>query len=124
MGILLNILFLGLALIVIPLAYIALCLRMKSHNTPRLCYAAYFVLFGTVGGWCLALGLSPSGLTAMCIVFLATVAPLACLVSSLTLQFGPIRTQFEEIAIIGGYSYIGLLIVWFIAILIWSLIFS
>lgn len=117
MGYLLNILFLGLALIVVPLSYIALCIRMKSYQASRLCYAAYFVLFGTVGGWCLALGLSPSGLAAMCIIFLGTAAPLACLASSLTLQFRSARTRFEKVAIIGGYTYVGFLATWFIAIL-------
>jgi len=115
-----NRLFLGLGLVVVPLLYIALCIWMTGRKVSGLCYAAYFVLFGTIGGWCLGVGLSPSGLAAMCVVFLATVAPLACLVSSIALQAQRTHTRFDEIAIIGGYSYIGLLVAWFIVILIFS----
>ena len=124
MAIVFNILFLTLALLIVPIAYIALCIRMKSYRPSGLCYVAYFVLFGTVGGWCLAFGLSPSGLAATCIVFLITLAPPACLVFSLVLQFRLIRTQFEEVSILGGYSYPGLLLVWFVAVLISSLFSS
>jgi hypothetical protein len=120
-----NVIFLGLALLIIPAAYVTVCLkmfRMYPAGPSRFCYFAYYILFGTVGGWCLAIGLSPSGLAALCIMFLMTIAPLACLVSSLVLQSRRTRTRYEEVAIIGGYSYLGLLVVWFLAVLIFALV--
>jgi len=68
-------------------------------------YIAYFVLFGLVGGACLALALSPSGLAALCIVFLMTVGPIGSLVCSLGLQLIRTRSKAETIAMILGYSY-------------------
>lgn len=102
--------FLGLALIVIPAAYIALCGWMRSRRVHRLSYLAHFFLFGALGGWCLALGFSPSGITAACTVFLVVTSPV-CLITSLFLQFRQDRNPFDSVAMLGGYVYTLLLVV-------------
>ena len=61
-----------LALLVCPALYLALCLRMRCLGISRPPYASYFFLFGTVGGWVLALAVSPSGLAVSCMIFLLT----------------------------------------------------
>ena len=109
MNLLINIVGLALALGVVPALYLVFFFRMFRRSVHRLCYPAYFFLFGIVGGWCLAIGLSPSGLAAACIVFLLTLAPLACLGASACLNFCRNRGRFENTAMVLGYSYPGLI---------------
>jgi hypothetical protein len=82
---------------------------MYHKRTHWSAYIAYFVLFGIVGGGFLALGLSPSGLAAVCIVFLMTVAPVACLICSVGIQVRRDRSRVESLAMGLGYFYSGLL---------------
>jgi hypothetical protein len=77
--------FVVLGLLVCPAACITLCMRMRKSGIQRPPYIPFFFVFGTVGGWMLALALSPSGLTASCIIFLGTLAPLALVASSIYL---------------------------------------
>ena len=107
---------LGVALIALPLSYLAFCVWMAIHRASKLCYPAYFVLFGTFGGWCLAVAMSPSGLAATCMIFLTTLAPVSCLASSLILQFAGGRTRLERIAMVGGYCYPALLLGFILAV--------
>jgi hypothetical protein len=100
-----RLIFLSLAGAVVPSAYVALCVWMFFRRVWWFTYFAYFSLFGALGGWCFAFGVSPSGLTAMSIVFLVSVVLLACLGSALILQFRKQKSLFEKIAMIGGYSY-------------------
>jgi hypothetical protein len=88
---------------------------MGFKRAPIRCYAAYYVLFGTLSGWCLGIAMSPSGLAATCMIFLTTIAPLSCLISSIVLQVRGGRTRLEEVAIISGYIYPVLLIALFIS---------
>jgi hypothetical protein len=104
----------ALALAVVPAVYLAFCARMRARKVHRLCYQAYFYLFGIAGGFCLALSLSPSGLTGMCIVFLVTIAPLASLIASVRLNACPVRGRFENVAMVMGYLYPGLILTAFI----------
>jgi len=97
--------FLLLAGAIVPLAYIGTCVWLFRRRVHWMTYIAYFVLFGLVGGACLALALSPSGLAALCIVFLMTVGPIGSLVCSLGLQLIRTRSKAETIAMILGYSY-------------------
>ena len=99
---------LTLALVGVPAAFLAFCVLLFVRRVSWPTYLAYFVLFGTVGGWALAFALSPSGLTAACIVFLMTFVPLGCLLTALLLQFRPRRGLLEPLAMIGGYLYAGL----------------
>ena len=109
MDLLINITGLALAFAVVPALYLALCFRMARRKVHRLCYPAYFFLFGIAGGLCLAIGLSPSGLAAVCMVFLMTIAPLACLGASACLNFCRNRGRFENTAMVLGYTYSGLI---------------
>jgi hypothetical protein len=101
--------FLSLAFGFVPLAYIGTCIWLFRRRVHWLAYVAYFVLFGIVGGACLALALSPSGLTAICIVFLMTAGPVGCLACSAGLQKRRSRSRPESVAMIIGYCYAGLL---------------
>jgi len=103
--------FLSLAGGFVPLAYIGTCIWLSRRRVHWWAYVAYFVLFGIVGGACLALALSPSGLTALCIVFLMTAGPVGCLACSVGLQMRRSRSRPESVAMIVGYCYAGLLAV-------------
>jgi hypothetical protein len=110
--------FAVLALLVCPAAYITLCVRMRRAGIQRPPYIPFFFVFGTVGGWMLALALSPSGLTAMSLIFLATLAPLALVVSSIYLVAGPERSSYHRIALWSGSTYPALLALWILVIVI------
>jgi hypothetical protein len=66
-------LFLGL--IALPLSFAVLCWRMRLVAIPRPPVIPYFCVFGSVGGYCLIAGLSPSVFTLLIFPF----APLALL---------------------------------------------
>jgi hypothetical protein len=93
-----------LALAIFPIAYVVLCARMKKA-VPRPPYAAFFFLFGTVGGWSLALALSPSGVTASCVVALVTAAPLALLISAVLVSQQKERSIYQRVAQWAGFGY-------------------
>jgi hypothetical protein len=114
MDLLINIVGLSLALVVVPAVFLVLCFRMARRKVHRFCYPAYFFLFGIAGGLCLAVGLSPSGLAAACMVFLMTLAPLASLGASACLNFCRNRGRFENVAMILGYGYSGLILTAFV----------
>lgn len=99
-----NVLLL-LAFLGCPIAYLALVFRMRNQKIVKPPIAPMFFLFGTVGGWILAFTLSPSGLTAMCIIFLVTIAPIALFLTSLGLTFVKNRTIYHQISMWGGFSY-------------------
>ena len=92
---------------VVPVIFLVFCGSMVECGTHWLCYPAYFFLFGIIGGVVIALGLSPSGLAATCIFFLATAAPAACLCSALALNRLSERGPFEKWAMILCYAYSG-----------------
>ncbi len=83
-------------------------------------YLAYFCLFGAFGGLCFALAMSPSGITAMSLVFLISVVFVACLTSAIVLQLKKERNRFERYAMIGGYLYPLLVVVWFLVVGLFS----
>jgi hypothetical protein len=111
---------LAMALAIVPLAYVALCVRMFRSRVWWFTYLAYFFLFGVFGGWCLAFAESPSGITASSIVFLVSAAVVACLASALVLQSRKKRDRFEKFAMIGGYVYPVLVVAFFLNALIFS----
>lgn len=78
---------------------------MKAQGIEKPPIAPMFFLFGTVGGWLLAFGLSPSGLSAICAVFLMTAAPIALFVSSLGLCAMKNRTIYHRISMWSGFLY-------------------
>ncbi len=100
-----RLILLGIAGILLPAAYLALCFWLSRQKAWWFAYLAYFFLFGTVGGWTFAFAMSPSGLTATSIVFLVTVALVACLASSLILAFRRQKGRAERIAMFGGFLY-------------------
>src|ERR1043166_911911 len=102
---------LSLAVGFVPLAYIATCFWLFRRRVHWLAYLAYFILFGIVGGGCVGLALSPSGLAALCVVFLMTAGPVGCLVCSFGLQMRRSRSWPESVAMIAGYCYGGVLAV-------------
>ncbi len=105
-----------LAVLGCPIAYIALVSRMRTQRIAKPPIAAMFFLFGTVGGWLLAFALSPSGLTAMCIIFLLTVAPIALFVASVNLTSVKDRTIYHRISMWSGFLYPAILGLFFAAL--------
>jgi hypothetical protein len=93
------------AVLVCPIAFVALVTRMKAQGIEKPPITPMFFLFGTIGGWFLAFALSPSGLAAMCIVFLVTAAPIALFVASVGLSTMKNRTIYHRIAMWSGFSY-------------------
>lgn len=98
--------FLGLAFVVFPASCVVLCVCMLFRRVHWFSYVAHFCLFGTLGGWSLALGLSPSGLAAVSGLFLIFTSPICPLVS-LFLNSRHDRNNFDQVAMIGGYIYLG-----------------
>jgi hypothetical protein len=105
-------------LLICPAAFITLCVRMRKSDIQRPPYIPFFFVFGTVGGWMLALALSPSGLTAVSIVFLVTLAPLALIASSLYLVNRSERSSYHRFALWSGPTYAALLAVWVLVIMV------
>jgi hypothetical protein len=100
--------------VVLPLGYASLCVWMFRRRVWWFAYIAYFFLFGAVGGWCLTL-LFPNGPILLVGVFsLYSAAVLACLVSSLVLQFRKGKSRFEVVAMFGGYCYLAVLAIMFV----------
>ena len=108
--------FAVLGLLVCPAGYIALCVRMHKSGIQRPPYIPFFFVFGTVGGWMLALALSPSGLTAMSLIFLVTLTPLALVASSIYLVFQSERSSYHRFALWSGFTYPVLLALWMLMI--------
>jgi hypothetical protein len=107
-----------LSLMVCPAVYIALCLRMRKANVASPPYVPFFFLFGTLGGWFMALALSPSGLTATCFILLVTLAPIAVIGSSIYLAARSQRSSYHRLALWSGFSYPALLLLWILVIVI------
>ena len=103
-------LFLFLGWVFVPVTYFVLCLWMVKRGACWLCYPAYFFLFGIIGGAFIALGLSPSGLAAICVLFLVTAAPVGCLCASVGLHLRRARGRFENVAMVLGYAYSGIIL--------------
>ena len=108
----LRLLFLVLALLVVPGCYVLLCLRMRRVAVPRAPYLPFFFVFGTFGGWCLGLALSPSGLAALSVVFLATLAPLSLIASAIWLWRHRLLSQYHRAALYSSLGYVGFVALW------------
>lgn len=99
-----RIFLLILSFIVLPGAYAALVLLMRAKRIEEPPVAQMFFLFGTIGGWFLAGALSPSGLAAMCLIFLTLSAPVV-LAESFSLRAKKGRTIYHRIAMWTGFAY-------------------
>lgn len=88
-----------------PIAYGALISRMRTQRIEKPPIIPMFFLFGTIGGWMLAFALSPSGLAAMCIIFLMTAAPIALFVASVGLSSMRNKTIYHRVAMWSGFTY-------------------
>src|SRR5687767_10101698 len=97
------------ALLVLPVSYFVLCIRMRRSGISRPPYLPFFCIFGSFGGWLLALGLSPSGLTALSIIFLFTLAPLSLLASAVWLWRTRNLSRYHRVAFYGSLGYFGFL---------------
>ena len=98
-----------LALLGCPIGYVALISRMRAQRIENPPIIPMFCLFGTIGGWLLAFALSPSGLAAMCIIFLITIAPIVLLVASVRLSALKTKTIYHRISMWSGFSYPGVI---------------
>lgn len=94
---------------ILPAGYVALCIWLFRRRAWWFDYVAYFVLFGTAGGWCFAIEMSPGGIAAVSSLFLYTVAVVACVGSSVILTLRKKKSRAEWIAMISGYLYPGFL---------------
>lgn len=115
-----SLLSLAFAYAVIPLCYIVLCFRLVAQRANGFSFLAYFILFGTAGGWFLAFGYYPSAFSTGCFLFLFTVAPLACLFSSFVLRKNDERHPYDSAAIRAGSIYVRLVVVAFAGVVIVS----
>jgi hypothetical protein len=95
---------------IMPIAYVSLCVYLSRQRAWWFTYFAYFFLCGTIGGWAIALATSPSGTCASSLVFLITIAPISCFISSVVLACRKNNSRAERIAMLGGYVYIGFLV--------------
>jgi len=109
-----------IALIICPICYFYIIERMDVaaiKDPPRLCI---FCIFGTIGGWFLAMALSPSGLAAMCVVFLITVSPIALLITSPVTSSKRRQSLYHKISAWIGFSYLILLILGVLILKYWN----
>jgi len=101
-----------LAFVLLPFAYVGLCLWMYLKKVWWFTYCAYFYVFGAFGGWCLMLAAAMMGpgigaVSALGMeLFLITAAIVGCLACSLVLQFRMKKNRFDLGAMYGGYAYI------------------
>ena len=98
----------AMALVVLPVVQFELCGYMRDRQIPRPPRGSFFLLLGTAAGWLIACSLAPSGLAALCMVPLLTVAPVALLASAVRLNLQKERTAFHRWAMISGYAYAAL----------------
>jgi hypothetical protein len=101
--------------VVLPIGYVALCIWMICKRVWWFTYIAYFFLFGAAGGWCLTIPFPNGPILVFGVFLLYTAAALACLGSSLALQFRKQKSRFEQVALIGGYCYLAVLATVFIS---------
>ena len=105
MNAIINFIALGLGMFVLPVTFFLWCGWMAMCKVRWLCYPAYFVLFGIVGGMCIAIALSPSALAALSIIVVMGGGAIACLLFAILLTALSDRGRFENIAMIGCYAY-------------------
>jgi hypothetical protein len=94
------------ALLVLPCLYLWLCIRIRRVKLSRPPYGEFFILFGNVGGWVLAIGLSPSGLAASSLFFLMFIGCPLLIISSLQLLFRKERTIYHRVAMWCGFGFL------------------
>ena len=100
-----HIMLLAAGILILPISYLALVFHLKRIKLDKPPFVPLFLIFGTIGGWILAFALSPSGLTAICIIFLVTLAPIALLISSICLSYLKNLTVYHRIPMWCGFAY-------------------
>jgi hypothetical protein len=95
---------------VLPFCYITLCTLMSGSRVPRAPYIPFFCIFGSYGGWLVAFGLSPSGLTAVSLIFLLTIAPFSLIVCAVWSWRLRSVSRYHRAALYGSFSYFGFLL--------------
>ncbi len=100
-----RILFLAVALLVLPIGYIVLCQTMRKAGIQRAPYIHFFFVFGGVGGclFCMAL-LGPMG--AILGAIPGFIAPIALLISSIVLYSRRDDSRFHYAAFWSGLIYV------------------
>ena len=109
-----NLIFLALALAVWPIAFMVTCAAMHEQKLDSRPYFRLFVAFGITGGWFLAFGFSPSGMTASCIVFLMTIGFIAALITALSLIGSRKQSKFHAFSFYACATHAGLLMLGFV----------
>jgi hypothetical protein len=100
-----RMILLGVASVTLPVGYVATAGWLRKQQAWWFLYVAYFVLFGTLGGWTFAFAMSPSGIAAVSIVFLMTAALVACVSSAIVVTFRRKKSRADWIALTAGYFY-------------------
>ena len=100
-----QILFLIIAFIVCPTVYFYVVERMNKDEVKNPPQACLFCIVGTVGGWFLALGISPSGLTALCMMFLIFVSPIAVIITSFVTRQEKHQSRYHKMISFLGLIY-------------------
>ncbi|MBK1883379.1 hypothetical protein JIN85_13205 [Luteolibacter pohnpeiensis] len=101
----LTLILLAIAGVVLLGGYVAVCRWLVKGQAWGFLYVAYFVLFGTVGGWVFTFAMSPSGVAAMSAMFLSTVALAACLICAIVVSSREKKSRAEWIILAAGCSY-------------------
>jgi hypothetical protein len=99
-----RVLFL-VAVVLLPCAYLGLCVWMLTKKIPRPPLVSYFLLFGVLGGWTFAFAMSPSGLAALSIVFLGVIAPMGTLLGAALVLRRRSLTWYHRCALYLSLSY-------------------
>ena len=73
--------------IVLPIAYIFTCVDLRRRHAWYFSYIAYFVFYGTLGGFVFGFAMSPGGIAALSLIFVVFIGMPANLICLLVMFF-------------------------------------
>ena len=100
---------------IVPAAFLGFCyVAYSSGARSWWSYVTYFIFFGSVGAWCLAMGLMPSPLLPLVIFFTLVITPVACLLAALVQTFRKRHIWCDTAILISCYLYTGVMLWWWL----------